>query len=43
MEECILKVEFTGHELNPANPDNVIEYDSYALYTDHIMGFGLTE
>ena len=26
-----------------ANPDNVIEYDSYALYTDHIMGFGLTE
>ncbi len=26
-----------------ANPDNVIEYESYALYTDHIMGFGLTE
>jgi predicted nucleic acid-binding protein len=26
-----------------ANPDNIIEYESYALYTDHIMGFGLTE
>ncbi len=26
-----------------ANPDNVIKYESYALYTDHIMGFGLTE
>ncbi|MYL64290.1 hypothetical protein GLW07_13105 [Bacillus hwajinpoensis] len=26
-----------------ANPDNVIKYESYALYTDHIMGFGLTD
>ena len=26
-----------------ANPDNVIEYESYALYADHIMGFGLTK
>lgn len=26
-----------------ANPDNVIELESYALFTDHIMGFSLTE
>lgn len=26
-----------------ANPDNVIELESYALFTDHIMGFCLTE
>ncbi|PQD93691.1 hypothetical protein CYL18_18540 [Pradoshia eiseniae] len=26
-----------------ANPDNVIELESYALFTDHIMGFYLTE
>ena len=26
-----------------ANPNNVIELESYALFTDHIMGFCLTE
>lgn len=26
-----------------ANPDNVIECESYFLFTDHIMGFSLTE
>lgn len=26
-----------------ANPNNVIDLESYALFTDHIMGFSLTE
>lgn len=26
-----------------ANPDNIIEVESFALFTDHIMGFCLTE
>lgn len=26
-----------------ANPDNVIEVESFALFTDHIMGFCLTD
>jgi hypothetical protein len=26
-----------------ANPDNVIQYESYAVFTDHIMGFAFTE
>lgn len=26
-----------------ANPDNVIQYESYALFTDHIMGFAFTD
>ncbi|ALS75820.1 hypothetical protein AUC31_11740 [Planococcus rifietoensis] len=26
-----------------ANPENVIEYESYAVFSDHIMGFSLTD
>ena len=26
-----------------AAPDNIIELESYALYTDHIMGFSLID